>query len=104
MNKESDVLNADAVISNAKLIDFGLSQSFVTKHNTHINEGEAKNSVGTLMYMSEHVLKFQKQSRRDDLISLAYTLYELQNGEGSLPWAHLLRDQSRKRRRKQSKD
>ena len=64
------------------LIDFGLSIKY--KHNgTHYSHGKAKR-VGTSKYMSPHAHIEQRQSRRDDMISLGYVLAYLYLGE--LPW------------------
>ena len=41
--------------------------------------------IGTTKYLSTNVLEYQTPSRRDDLISICYLLFELAIGE--LPWS-----------------
>jgi serine/threonine protein kinase len=66
-------------------LDLGLSQLYIDKHTKkHLPYCEYKSLVGTPRYASTHTHKGLRYGRRDDLMSLAFTLiYFL---KGSLPW------------------
>lgn len=64
------------------LIDFGLSTKY--KNHGHHYKFDRDKRVGTCKYMSPHAHLQQRQSRRDDMISLGYVLIYLFLGE--LPW------------------
>ena len=67
------------------IIDFGLCQKYrSSKTGKHIQFKETKKFNGTLIYASSYVLQGKESSRRDDLISLAYTLIFLY--KRNLPW------------------
>ena len=61
------------------LCDFGFSYSW---HNDgkHIQQKEIKGFKGNLLFASHNTFKRVTQSRRDDMISLAYQLVYLVNG------------------------
>jgi serine/threonine protein kinase len=61
----------------ARLIDFGLSQTYLGDDKSHLPQVKLDNMVGSLFYCSINVMKFQTYSRRDDLISLIYMLIDL---------------------------
>jgi len=65
------------------LIDFGLSKDYIVK-KAHISNRTGVNPSGTLRYMSKNVNLGNECSRRDDLISLGYTIIYLIKGK--LPW------------------
>ena len=63
------------------LIDFGFATPFQISQDCHISEKMQKFSFqGNLLYGSTHQMNFKYTSRRDDLISLAYLLMTLLNG------------------------
>ena len=67
------------------IIDFGLSKKYIDlKTKEHIPQKKDRSIVGTLRYISPNVHIGIEQSRRDDLISLLYSLIFLY--EGKLPW------------------
>ena len=74
------------------IIDFGLSTKYHKKNNKedHITFTRFDCRVGTLTFMSVNSHRFHSQSRRDDLLSLAYVLGYL--GKGKLPWSNLMRN------------
>lgn len=65
--------------SNIKLIDFGFSKPLL-KRGIHIEKEQGLPFSGNLLFASHNALKRVSQSRRDDLISLAYLLVYLLNG------------------------
>ena len=65
------------------LIDYGLSKDYIEKKK-HICNRTGVNPSGTLRYMSKNVNNGNECSRRDDLISLGYTIIYL--AKGKLPW------------------
>lgn len=68
------------------LVDFGHAKRYRDETGKHKPEsGEC--AEGTLPYMSIHVHCHTRYSRRDDIISLTYTLIHL--AKGSLPWCGL---------------
>lgn len=67
-----------------KLVDFGLSKPFLDKQGRHKPLDTNMAITGTLRYMSTHVHEGIQPSRRDDLISIVYTLIYLLKGK--LPW------------------
>ena len=75
------------------LIDFGLSKIYI-ENNKHINLNKNVKRVGTLRYMSINCHNKLQTSRRDDLISLAYTVLYLM--KINLPWANLNNDNMNK--------
>lgn len=68
------------------MVDFGLARKFRQgPHEEHIQYDQQPGcGRGTYAFSSVHVLLGRTSSRRDDLISLAYTLIFLL--KGSLPW------------------
>lgn len=73
------------------LIDFGLSAKYVYKNGTHMPRKTNIKPRGTSVYMSIKSHKHVRQSRRDDMESLAYTALKLLSG--GLPW-HRLKDKT----------
>ncbi|GIY43617.1 tau-tubulin kinase 2 [Caerostris darwini] len=69
------------------LIDFGLSKRFVSECGDLIPSRTKVPFKGTIRYASAHVLSMKDAGRRDDLISLLYTLIELTMIE--LPWKNV---------------
>ena len=69
-------------------LDLGLSRLYIDKNtNKHLPYCEKKRLVGTPRYASIYAHNGQRYGRRDDLMSLAYTLIFLL--KGSLPWQGL---------------
>ena len=66
-----------------KLIDFGLCKPYISNHK-HSVEKMNIGRCGTMRYMSINAHNKQTLSRRDDIISLAYSLIYLYNK--NLPW------------------
>ena len=65
------------------LIDFGLS-SFYISNEKHIINYKMNNQIGTQTFMSKNIHEGNDCSRRDDIISILYTIIYLI--KGSLPW------------------
>ena len=57
--------------NNLKLIDLGLSKSFIN-NKYHIINKKLSNIIGTPNYISKNVLELNTPSRRDDIESLLY--------------------------------
>lgn len=75
--------------NNLFLIDFGSASRFQDWEGVHIQPGNIlTDHGGTEAYGSLRFHKKQEQSRRDDLISLCYTIVFLHRQ--TLPWAHLM--------------
>ena len=66
------------------LIDYGLSVKYIDDKNKHYQYSNNNKFVGTLDYASIHAHDGEKQSRRDDLESLFYSVIYLFRGK--LPW------------------
>ncbi|CDW90420.1 ck1 family protein kinase [Stylonychia lemnae] len=67
-----------------RLIDYGISKSYLTNDGWHIlNEKQSKFS-GNLLFSSVFQMRFQGPSRRDDLISIFYLMIMLK--DKYLPW------------------
>lgn len=74
--------------NNLFLIDFGLSRSYIDfKTMNHIIYQESSNLSGTPRFSSLNVQTGIQPSRRDDLISMCYTIIYL--FKGTLPWQGL---------------
>ena len=67
------------------LIDFGMCSKFQDADGKHLLNEEMESFYGNLVFASLNTLKFNKPSRKDDLISLCYFLLTLLNG-GNLPY------------------
>jgi len=67
-----------------KIIDFGLAKQFITTQNHHKPCIKTSKMIGTLRYISTHVHEGYEPSRRDDVISMVYTIIYL--WEKNLPW------------------
>ena len=67
------------------LIDYGFSTSFMNQYNGlihHIKDGQpVSNFEGNIFFASSKQLSFERTSRKDDLISLAYLLIYLLNNQ-----------------------
>ena len=70
-----------------KLIDFGLSKFYIV-NSKHIKYSKKCSRYGTLRYMTVNAHKRYSLSRRDDLISLSYSLIYLLYK--TLPWKGIL--------------
>jgi serine/threonine protein kinase len=69
------------------LIDFGMAKHYVIEKEgkmTHIPWINGKSLLGTPRFASRWTHQGEQQSRRDDMVCLAYSLLYLVNG--SLPW------------------
>ena len=68
------------------LIDFGFAQKYTdsSEPNNHIKKGKVDFFGGNFLYASLNQMKFNKTSRRDDMISLAYIALSVLNN-GQLP-------------------
>ena len=67
------------------IVDFGLCKKYrSSKSGKHIQLKDTKKFNGTLKYASSNVLQGKEASRRDDLISLGFTLLFLY--KRNLPW------------------
>jgi serine/threonine protein kinase len=66
------------------IVDFGLSKEFVDETGEHYEYREDKRFVGTPRYASINTHMGVRQSRRDDLQSIAYVLIYFLKSE--LPW------------------
>jgi serine/threonine protein kinase len=65
------------------LIDFGFCKTFV-RENRHIPPGKTNNIIGTLNYASINAHDMCELSRRDDMESLGYLMFDLL--QGKLKW------------------
>jgi len=81
----------DKESSKFKLIDFGLCKSYYSS-DKHIKFYRSASRCGTLRYMSINSHSRYALSRRDDLISLAYSLIYLYKNK--LPWQGLKKNKS----------
>jgi len=63
------------------MIDFGLAQKFVTGDGSHIPSVRERFFQGNLIFASKYCFNLVTHSRRDDLISLAYMLLYLIDGD-----------------------
>lgn len=74
----------DHIGTNIRIIDFGLSKSYVTSKGKHIPFKMNKTLIGTARYVGINTHYGFEYSRRDDLESVAYVLIYLFRGR--LPW------------------
>lgn len=56
------------------MIDFGLVARYRDNNGSHIKQGSTDIFKGSMLFASKNAFKFELCSRRDDLISLVYTL------------------------------
>jgi len=65
------------------LIDFGYCRNFLNSNKIHVKEGTQVDKFrGNLLFSSTYQMQFNKTSRRDDMISLAYLIiYIFNNGQ-----------------------
>lgn len=59
------------------LIDFGFSKKYILPSGNHIEMKKNKEIIGTINFVSENVINGFEPSRRDDIISIIYTLLYL---------------------------
>lgn len=81
-----DLKPENFMLSKGKIfvIDFGLSNTFVSETGEHIPMSNYESLTGTARYASINAMNCFEQSRRDDLESLGYIfVYFL---KGKLPW------------------
>ena len=64
---------------NLHLIDFGCATKFLLENSEHIEEEGNVAFHGNTKFASSNQLRFQRTSRRDDLMSLCYLLVYLFN-------------------------
>jgi len=70
-----------------KLIDFGLSKNYIDDDKEHIKFKKNNSRCGTMRYMSINCHNKYSLSRRDDLLSLSYSLIYLYIK--TLPWKNI---------------
>jgi len=75
-----------------KLIDFGLSKPYIS-NNKHVEEKKNNGRCGTMRYMSTNAHNKNGLSRRDDMISLSYSLIYLYCKK--LPWQGIKESKSK---------
>jgi casein kinase 1 len=63
------------------LIDFGLCSRYIDDQGQHVPRKQTNIFKGNLVFGSKNAFKGQSLSRRDDLISLAYLLIYLVDGD-----------------------
>lgn len=66
------------------MIDFGVSKIYQSKSGEHLEARSHGTAIGSLIFSSIHAHERIELSRRDDLISLIYSVLYL--SEKSLPW------------------
>jgi serine/threonine protein kinase len=66
------------------IIDYGMASSYIKKNGNHRISCDIDRVGGTPQYFSVNACKFESKSRRDDMESLIYILYEMLGME--LPW------------------
>ena len=64
-----------------KLIDFGLCTKFRHSNGDHYKKKQLNRFKGNLIFSSKNAFKGHILSRRDDLISLAYLMIYLVDGD-----------------------
>lgn len=64
-----------------KMIDFGLAQKYIDANGKHIPAVKERFFQGNLIFASQHCFNLLTHSRRDDLISLAYLMLYLIDGD-----------------------
>ena len=64
-----------------RMIDFGLAQKYITDSGKHIQAKKERFFQGNLIFASQHCFNLLTHSRRDDLISLAYLMLYLIDGD-----------------------
>mmetsp|Transcript_38949 Transcript_38949/g.37281 ORF Transcript_38949/g.37281 Transcript_38949/m.37281 type:complete len:174 (-) Transcript_38949:32-553(-) len=69
------------------LVDYGLSESYLTYKKIHRKKDKTSSFKGNLLFGSPNMFKKKVLSRRDDLISLVYMMLFLLDGK--LPWSSL---------------
>lgn len=63
------------------LIDYGLANAFIDSQGNHLPRKQTQTFKGNLVFGSKNAFKGQTLSRRDDLISLAYLILYLLEGD-----------------------
>ena len=66
-------------VTQLKLIDFGISSPYLKADGSHIDFGKAKYN-GNILFSSVHMMQGLTLGRRDDLISLAYLMIFMVEG------------------------
>lgn len=69
------------------LIDFGLSQTYVSENGQHVAKKYMKRFSGNFIFASLNSCRGYNKSRRDDMESLLYLLIYMLNGN-DLPWSN----------------
>lgn len=62
-----------------KLIDFGIATTYINHDGRHKRKKKLDYFAGNMMFASLNQMKFNRTSRRDDMIALAYLLLYLLN-------------------------
>jgi hypothetical protein len=80
------------------MIDFGLSKYYRDPTSgKHIPNADKKGLIGTARYASANAHQGKEQCRKDDLISIGYTLIYLSTAK--LPWANISADKKEEKYR-----
>jgi serine/threonine protein kinase len=73
---------------NLVLIDFGISKIYLDNDKTHKKQGTTNQIIGCIRYASTYSHDKLELSRRDDMISLLYSLLYIFCGR--LPWENIM--------------
>lgn len=98
-----ELVKLDGLTKNIFLIDFGCCQEYRMKpkpqeiEQRHRERQFESKVVGCGIFQSYEAMRFLTQSRRDDLISMVYTLVYLANGETKWAFEHI-RDEDEQER------
>jgi hypothetical protein len=86
-NEEQGYLEKIPLVQkNIYLIDYGCSQRYLDENGVHRKRVKERRISGCDIYMSADAMMFYTQSRKDDLISMMYSLVYLVNDQ--TVWAY----------------
>ena len=76
-----EVKNHKDFLHNIKLVDFGLAKKYLDKNGKHVTDKKEKIFQGNLIFASPQQFNLHTHSRRNDMMSLAYLLVYLIDGD-----------------------
>ncbi|ODN02866.1 Casein kinase I isoform delta [Orchesella cincta] len=92
LKPDNMVMGYGSNVDTVYLVDFGLAQKYKNDKENETGSNSKDKFAGTIAFASANALEGKRQSPRDDMESLAYSILMLIRG-GVLPWCYVFKEE-----------